>query len=195
MKKVLILLTFILTISLGFNLYYINNTKSSINDITLQCKKAIKWDITNKISSSSLYWLYDETFKFIDKWEETYRDFENIKYWKCDLLDNTKNRVLCNFVKNKDIKWLNNSTKEWAFENILIRSFIEKKDNCSLLKDISKKEECSINFNNFINLDKINNKNYIGLSIIEVWKKINKIWKDNFVNNLNKEFLEKCVKL
>jgi len=199
MKKIISLLIFIIFISLGFNLYFFKNINSNNKIIdeplSIQCNKAIKWEVSEKIKNTELYIWYFSSIKFLDEWKNTYLDFKKIKKWECDLISLEKNKKLCIFVKDKDLKWLNKIAKEWTFENILIKSFIQEKDNCSFLKNTSKIIECKNNFYDYMNLNNLVIDTYIWLSVIAVGREINTFWKENFTEKLNKEFLEKCNNL
>jgi len=219
MRKILVLWSFLLFISLWINYYFISFKYSLNNDIFEE--KNIESDVS-KIIEEKIYKEVDLNYecnniingrwsKFIEKTElyrqylkarntkqikksNTYLDWINIKKWNCDYFNWNKNNFFCTIINNKDIKLLDKSTKKWSYENILVKSYILNKNICYNLIDKKENKECNMYYDDFMNINKkvdsiLYWNSFERSKMYTIW------WEDKYLKMLNKEFLEKCINL
>jgi hypothetical protein len=227
MKKILILLSLLLLISLWTNYYFLsiknNNLKSnSVNikvinkdlqkvskwgikekrtknigkiDLEYECDNVIKWKKSSFIEKTELFnfYLKAKDIKNI-KYSNTYLDFVNIKKWNCKYFKGSRNGKICILIKNKDIDWIDKKIEKWSYENILIKSFSLNKNLCNEIIKEKESKECNIYYNHYFNMGK-KTKDILWWSSFNIFKSFSNLGEKHYFEELDKEFLQKCIKL
>lgn len=166
-------------------------TKDLTKDLNKECKYIIEWKDSDYINTLN----QDLVFKY-KQWKEllsndsknTYNEFKNLKNWYCDKISQ-KNKQFCIDYRNKDLEW--GSTK---FEKIFLQSIITWKNLCSSLTE--NKEDCDSNIEHINNMDKeISKTDILSMDEFDMSKAVTLMWTWVFLDSLNTDFMDKCIKL
>lgn len=207
-KKIRIISIFLMFfILLLFFIFFLYKNKSIVNennfnnvvsdkenniDIEQECAKIIDGNESNYINdlNKDLILKYKQWRDLlIEDSKNTYLDYKNIKNFKCELINDADNNQFCLDYKEKNLDWWNSK-----FENIFLKSIITWNNLCSSLEE--NKEDCNQNFEHFKNIDKdITNEDLLLMDEFEMSKSVIEMWTGVFLENLNKDFIDKCIKL